>query len=204
MINTFFLAAFLFPVLVIIALHSVVYDSWRHMFFIYPPFAMLAAYAVHHAMSLRRRKTAMALISAVFVPTAVFMIRNHPVQFVHFNALVDRRTPEHLRNQFELDYWGVAYKQGLETILKHDTAAHIKIASQNPPCDMNLELLPQKDRDRFSFAIIAEADYFLTNYRWHPQDYTEPALLNREWKSVTVQNNAVNMIYKMKREEDHR
>jgi hypothetical protein len=197
-INLFFLAFFLMPLLVIFTLHSVIYDGWRHMFFIYPPFALLSLFAVHMGLQLRYNKAVAAAILCLFLPTVYFMINNHPLQFVYFNALVNRDKPEYLRHRYELDYWGVAYKQGLEMILKYDTASHIKISSQNPPCDMNVELLPEKDRKRFSFATIEQSDYFLTNYRWHPQDYTEPALVNKEWKSVIVQNNSINMIYKLK------
>ncbi len=198
-LNLFFTAAFVMPVLSILVLHSVIYDGWRHMFFIYPPFALVAVFVVYHLMQLQYKKIIAAAVLCAFLPTVYFMLRNHPLQFVFFNALVNRNEPEYLRHQYELDYWGVAYKQGLETILKYDTSSHIKISSQNPPCDMNLELLPKEQRQRFSFAVIDESDYFLTNYRWHPEDYSEPALLKKEWRSVIVQNSSINMIYKIKK-----
>jgi hypothetical protein len=198
--NLFFLINFIFPVVAVIVLDSVVYDGWRHMFFIYPAFVLMVVAAFNTLMQKKGQVITAVIVLVVLSPTIFFMIRNHPLQFIHFNLLVDRKTPEHLRSQYELDYWGVAYKQGLEIILRHDTSSRIKISSQNPPCDLNLELLPDKDRKRFIFTVIEDSDYFLTNYRWHPQDYEERSLSKKEWKSVTVQNNAVNMIYKLKKE----
>src|SRR5439155_3631302 len=102
-----------------------------------------------------------------------WMVRNHPMQNVYFNRLVDRKTPEHLRKEFERDYWGVNYRQAIEYVLENDSSPHIRISSQNEPCDINVDMLPPEKRERVSMSVISEADYFLTNYRWHPGDYME-------------------------------
>ena len=44
---------------------------------------------------------------------ALQLTQLHPWQHDYFNFLVDRTTPERLRTQYEMNHWGLAYRQGL-------------------------------------------------------------------------------------------
>lgn len=170
---------FVVPTLAAILLKLVLYDAWRHMYFIYPPFVYLAVlgfYTLCRAFSsvaqprtgkLLQRGLAGALL-LYLVGIGVWMVKNHPHQNVYFSIYKD----DSVRQKFELDYWGLSYKQGLEFILKDSDKPQIKVYPANLPGRTNLYMLPPDQRDRLVYVrSMAEADYFLTEYRWHPQEY---------------------------------
>ena len=95
-----------------------------------------------------------------------------------------------------MDYFGVSYRQSLEYILKHDKSDTINIAIENYPGYGNNMILPEKERNRFNYVELKDAKYFITNYRGHPQDYTEFAPY--KWYSIKVLNNTINTIYKLR------
>jgi hypothetical protein len=193
--HVLFALCFFLPLAAIMALHSVVYDGWRHMFFIYPGFALLASYCAWRMFGSAKRFSNLAF--AAFVPAFIFMVKDHPFQHLFFNALTRRESPSfHLRS--EVDHWGLTYKQGLEYILAHDTASRIGISAQNIPCDLNVRMLTPSQRRRIRMTVIGDSDYFLTNFRWHPARYTEKELAGREWHAITVQGKTALMIFRLK------
>ena len=58
------LAIFFTPLFAVIFLHSVVYDSWRHLYFIYPSFLLIALYGFQKIISNCMRNSSI-LISAI-------------------------------------------------------------------------------------------------------------------------------------------
>jgi hypothetical protein len=193
--HVLFALSFVLPVVVILVLDAVVYDGWRHLFFIYPGSAMLGAYGAWRLLENKTNYRYAAFL--VFVPSLVFMITNHPFHHLHFNVLTFRER-EAFHRRFELDHWGLTYKQGLEYILAHDTAKLIRISSQNVPCDLNVRMLKPEERKRIRMKVIPESDYFLTNFRWHPEAYTEKNLIGREWHAIKVEGKTVMLIFKLK------
>ncbi len=101
------LAAALFPVTYVIAKQSTLYDGIRHLLFIVPPIAALAALGWRAAFEVRRPAMrlllALALVAGLAEPIS-FSIRNHPNQAVYFNPLLGG--PRRAVGRFELDYWG--------------------------------------------------------------------------------------------------
>lgn len=174
-----FLLWFFFPLAAVIALKSTLYDEWRHLFFIYPAFVMLALFGLRSAwQAISRRcsqRPAAAIVAAVIAANllgvTVFMFRNHPFQNVYFNRLAGRNGEE-VRDNFDLDYWGVSYRQALEYIVKNDARNPLRICAANPPALYNTALLKPHERERLVFVRDPhEADYFVTNYRGHKGKY---------------------------------
>jgi hypothetical protein len=101
------LAAALFPVAYVIVKQSTLYDGIRHLLFIVPPIAALAALGWRAGLESRRpvvRLVAiLALLAGVAEPIS-FSVRNHPNQAVYFNPLLGG--PRGAVGRFELDYWG--------------------------------------------------------------------------------------------------
>ncbi|HEX8504343.1 MAG TPA: hypothetical protein VF630_03165 [Hymenobacter sp.] len=169
-----FLGLFAGPLLAVILLHSVLYDGWRQLYFVYPPFILLAVRGWAAAAAWRPRwpwwpralRTATALCVLV---TAAQIVRDHPLQNVYFNLLAGSNVEE----RFEMDYWGVGYRQDLEYIVQHDDRPLITVYSPPvSPGDFNRIMLPAAQRDRVRIVQNPEeADYFITNYRWHPEPY---------------------------------
>ncbi len=195
--NLLFLGYFLAPLVAVIVFHSVVYDGWRQMFFIYPPFILIIIYGFSYL--LKKKKvfiTTMSLMAITFIITASNMIQNFPLQGVYFNEIFLFTSPEYLRKNYEMDYWGVSYKESLEYILKNDSSTSIDLAVQNHPGKANIMMLPPEDRIRFNIVPKDSASYFITNYRFHPHDYNEYA--DFKFHSFKVGNNTVNEIFKLK------
>jgi hypothetical protein len=59
-------------------------------------------------------------------------------------------------------------------------------------------MLPIKDQKRFAFIHYEnKPDYFITNYRDHPEDYNNEEL--EDVKSFTILNNKLITIFKFKK-----
>lgn len=188
-----YIACFLGPVAVIILLHSVVYDDWRHVYFIYPAFVMLVLYVLDK-ISVSRYKYAGALLVALqLILILVSMLRIHPFHQVYFNELISHKE-EYLRKNFDYDYWGSSYKQALTYIMKTDKRDVVKIATPWEPIDLNISFLEEYDKARVQSVGVEDAEYFLTNFRYHPQDYNYPTV----YYEAKVQNSTVVRVYKLK------
>ena len=106
------LACFLLPPLAAALLSSSQYYDWRHFYFLYAPFGLLAAGGLYWLgrSSVRRRPFAKPVLPAGAYGLAgiglgliiLAMTQIHPLQDLYFNFLVDRTTPEYLRTQYQL------------------------------------------------------------------------------------------------------
>ncbi len=167
---------FFTPLLAIIILHSVVYDAWRHVFFVYGAFLFIALYGLKvlfkHAAKIKNGKLYLSLFLVFsFISTFSNMIKMHPYQNVYFNFLVGNDMQK-VKNNFEFDYWGLSNRAALEYILKNDTASVITVLAPHTPGVLNAQIIPVEQRNRLRFTIaFNEADYYLGDYRAHKQDY---------------------------------
>jgi hypothetical protein len=196
-----FILLFVVPLAAVIVLNSALYDGWRHMYFIYAPFLLIAMTGAARLLSLseearsgRERRAALfiVVITALCIITTLYQtIRYHPFQNVYFNLLAGNNVGEN----FELDYWGLSFRQGLEYIVKSDKRSIIGL-SANPIAPMinNSIFLEKQDIRRLNLADIHQADYFLTNYRWHPQPYQ----LANEVYSISVDNQKIMSVFKLR------
>ena len=188
-----YLFCFFLPVTIIIYLHSVVYDDWRHVYFIYPPFVMLCLFAINKIYEKRGKWPAAALCLLIMLEPAYFMIRNHPHQQVYFNYLVSH-DEEALRKNYDLEYWGCAFKQGYEHIIAHDNADTIRVLNSMLPVKNNANILPEHDRKRILFVDdTIQPAYFFTNFRAHPDDYVFRNIVYE----IKVENSTIMRIYKL-------
>ncbi|WP_400192684.1 ArnT family glycosyltransferase [Hymenobacter sp. B81] len=167
------------PLLAVVWFDSVLYDGWRHLYFVYPALVLLALGAVQQLARLSKASSSLArrgaqatllLLGAGALEPGWRIVRDHPRQQVYFNQLISAAEVE---RGFERDYWGLGYRAGLEWILRHDHSPQISVSSSfSEVVRNNLLLLPPRDRTRFVVKPPRQARYFLTNYRWHPQMYT--------------------------------
>ncbi|RSK37512.1 ArnT family glycosyltransferase [Hymenobacter metallilatus] len=158
------------PIVLVIGLHSVVYDGWRHLYFVYPALLLLAVGA---GLELGQRRHASQRWRAMFWVVAVVaglealltagrMVRMHPNQQVYFSFLPAGQVAQ----LFERDYWGLAYRQGLEYLVRRQPTGIINVdVSHVPPFENNRALLPAPDRARLRFNPEAPNRYFLMGYR---------------------------------------
>ncbi len=180
------------------------YDGWRHLYFVYPAFlafALTGLIAVVNFLKIKFRghyKIILPLTGFITIVslsgTAWFMIRYHPYQNVYFNALAGRDMKE-IKERFELDYWGLSYRKALEYILQNDKDAAIKVFAANMPGEISADILAPADRKRLLIVKSpGKAKYFLSNYRWHPQEYP----YGQEFFSIKIRDAKIMVVYKLK------
>lgn len=191
------------PIIAIYLFHSVLYDGWRQMFFIYPALVLMAIRGLYGVYAWMRRQTRhkiwgrlcylLVLVVGLAEPIG-FMIRFHPYQNVYFNLFAGN--PATLRQRFELDYWGLSYKQAIDYILAHDTANPIVAVVATPPGQIYRNTaLSIEQRERLYLTIdFGEAKYFISNFRWHPDDYP----YQDEFYSVDVRGTKIIAVYELR------
>ena len=189
-----YLVCFGGPIVTIVLLKSINYDDWRHLYFVYPPLVMLTLFPVAELLKSKLKTITVTLSIVQIGITTWFTIKNHPFQQVYFNNFVPHHK-EYLRNHYDLDYWGCAFKQGVEYILEHDTAATIRLSDWTFPVHNAVNSLPESKRKRI--LLVADTDhpdYFITHFRLHPADYNYPMDLY----DIRVLNSTIMRVYKLK------
>lgn len=166
-----FLAWFFAPLFMVIAFNSSLYDGWRQLYFIYPALILIAIVGFEGMLNLVKHQKAKFLFLGILAISVVnlvsvlnFMIFYHPYQNLYFNRLVGGM--ENAKQNFELDYWGLTFREGLEYIAKHDSSPQIPVffAHGNKS---NIDILKEEDRKRFiALSEPKGAKYILSNYRW--------------------------------------
>lgn len=169
------------PLLALVLFRSVVYGAWRHSYFVYPALLLITVVGLDalYKWVVRRRKKMHAYfglgilgvgIALGLIPTAQFMIKFHPYQDVYFNSLAGGITGA--RFKYDMDYWGLSYRKGLEYILKHDLSPVITLYVEAAPGRVNELILNEKERKRLKYVDTPEeAMYFLGAYRHRTQEY---------------------------------
>ena len=157
------LSVFAAPAAMVILKNSVLYDDWRQLYFIYPPFAYIAITGAQELYRrFRNKKIIPALAGLTIVVGIAQMVRYHPLQHVYFNELAG--TSRELR--FDQDYWGLAYKQAFEKLLEIDSSQLITFYCQNYPGTANHVFLPPEKQVRLEQVWTEKySEYYLTNFR---------------------------------------
>lgn len=173
------LVAIFFTVEVFLVQRPGVYNGWRHELFFYPMFLLVVVEAIEWlwsaALSLKNKASvlfgrgALATVLVLqIVQVVVFMVQAHPYEFLYYNFMAGKDLVE-IRQQFEMDYWGLAFREALEKITEKDQREKITIRSMDGRLQVfqNLSILPKEQRDRF-IVLKSEnpekEDYMLTFY----------------------------------------
>jgi len=191
------------PVAAIYLFHSVLYDGWRQLFFIYPAIVLISlrglVYLYRWLLRLPWHANGIRILAGIILlaglmEPAWFMVRYHPHENVYFNIFAG--DPTTLRQRFELDYWGLSYKQGIDAILANDPGKSIKIFVADPPGQDYINSgLSSEDKARLiGVKDPADANYFVSVYRWHPEDYSYPD----EFYSISVRGAKILVVYKLR------
>jgi hypothetical protein len=108
----------LFPMAVVLVKHSVLYNDWRHMYFIYGPLVVFAALGWDHLLDMpklaRLRPGLFFLLILMAGFPVTWMIRNHPYQSLYFNEWVGGL--KGAAGNYEIDYWGNTLRTATEKL----------------------------------------------------------------------------------------
>ena len=160
------LAGFLLPPLAAILLGSNQYDAWRHLYFSYAPFCLLAAGGgawLARCLSRRRRVPAgvYGLAGLGLGLVLLQMMQIYPLQQLYFNFLVDRTTPEDLQSRYYLAATNVtAFREGLSWLLKRHPGETLVVRVE-PGAELG-QLPPAARRRLLAPGDGRNADYELT------------------------------------------
>ncbi len=185
------LALAISPVAAVIILRSTLYDGWRHLYFIYPFMIVLMMRGIQILPF-----PIISLIAVEMISVLIFMVKYHPYQNVYFNFLFSSNMGK-VKENFELDYWGLSYRKALEYIVKIDKSKKISLTVANNPGDSNSLILLPRDRRRLQYWStddINKAKYFLSNYRWHNSEYG----YKNEIFAVKIGGAKIMVVYRLK------
>ena len=158
------LGCFVIPIAVVILLQSNIYNGWRQMYFLWAPFCLLAAaggrYIYTHIRGNLGRAAMYAAAIAMVGSAAYTIISLHPYQHIYFNPLVDRETPERLKGRFEMSYWGVSHREGLEYLLRRYPEGPLRVARTTQSFDNTL-MLRDTERQRIILVSPESADFHI-------------------------------------------
>ncbi len=179
-----------------IILGSTFYDGWRHLYFMYPLIIIGGLYAVNYLYNFSDikliRYITIVLILVFISKNVITNINLHPYQQVYFNDLVDKKDNAILTN-WEMDYWGLSYKESFEKILELDSAKQIKVNISNESAIDNWKLSHEIDDRIILVDSISEAKYFISNYRFHNKEYPYHKV-----DSIKRQGSSILGVYKLK------
>lgn len=154
------------PILVVIILHSTLYNGWRHMHFVYPGFVFLLMLGFDHARAHWNRSRLVAGLFALGLLTTAFqLVRYHPHQYVYFNEAI--HGGERM-NRFDMDYWGVGFRQALLELAEQVPDGEVRaIKCEIWPCNDNYYALPPAAKAKLRLEPKWHlADHLVTNFVW--------------------------------------
>jgi hypothetical protein len=135
---------------------------------------------------------AIILIAGLAYPV-YFMIRYHPYQYVYFNFLAGSSMST-IKENYEMDGWGVAVKDALTYILKTDPSSRINVSLFDPQ-PQGYYMLSFADRRRLRINSNADLpNYILTTYRFYP---IKTVTQGEVYYSIKVGDAAILTIYKL-------
>lgn len=152
-------------IFIVIFLGSTFYNGWRQLYFLYPLIIYFSIYAVFNMLIFFENKFKFFLIFIFlfsFLNTSYWMVKNHPHQYVYFNFLAGKN----FNKKFEMDYWGLSYKENIEFLLDYQKVGKINLFNlSHNKLYYPLMGFSKKQKSRINVVQSKEdADYFMTNY----------------------------------------
>jgi hypothetical protein len=168
-----FVFCFIAPVGAVIYLKAVLYDDWRHLYFIYPAFVFLVAFAINELLKTKLKTIVLTLFVVQLSLVLFFFIKFHPNQNVYFNELIPH-SKDYLMNHYELDYWQHSYRQGLLWVAENCKKDKVHINAGKIVLERNVACLAPSIRERF---VITDndtlVDYYLETFRTTAYKYKQ-------------------------------
>lgn len=159
------------PVLVVILLHSTLYNGWRHLHFVYPGLVFLLMVGFDHAQRNWARPQVQKWVLGIgLVLTAVQIVRYHPHQNVYFNEAIQG---EPLMVRFEMDYWGSGFRDAFLQLADQIPEGEVRsVKCEIWPCKDNFYSLPPEAKAKLRLeGAWHKADYLATNFTYANSRY---------------------------------
>jgi hypothetical protein len=128
-----------------VVLKSNVYNGWRHLYYVYSGFLLLAVWGTTWLLGERRKWIRIAVSLCLVLQlgsSAIWMTINHPYQYVYYNVLAG----SHPEERFEMDYWNLSQSRLIKRALAENEGKKVCIFYSTTYC-----------------ATIEYADFLLTD-----------------------------------------
>lgn len=210
-----FYAFFIGPISAVILLHSVLYNGWRHLYFVYPAFILICVRGLVFLWDLAKFKTLcrsllVLVVSFGCLQTGFWMVKYHPLQNVFFNHLA-----RNWNERFEVDYWGLANKTALDKILNASKEDRFKAwpgrGYQWPggwqlPYIQNLKILTPDELKRIETSeSYRDADYVIASKQGRQEHNTDAFKSKHQYElidEIIVGNAPVLSIFKYNKDAE--
>lgn len=187
------LAWFFLPVAALMILRIGIFDEWRHVLFIYPAFLLIGMRGIEWVFSASRSVMVSRVLSGIIalnmLSTGYWMFTRHPFGYMYFSI-----PARFVEGKFEMDYWSLGSRAGLQWILDHDRTPIVKIYPSGRIARIAADTLPLNGWARIEWSNPDTADYILDNFRTNNYVPTMPA--DREIHTITVDGLPVVGIYR--------
>lgn len=150
-----------------------VYNGWRHFYFVYAGIVVLAAHGIRAFMALGRRfggdygmhRLFVIGLCLFFLWTAGDIWRNHPYQYGYYNRLAHNTAEADM----ELDYWDVSTLNAMKRLLteERDESLPLLLGARDDMSwfgvEKGYEVLGAEERAALSIAEEDDAPYLFSN-----------------------------------------
>ncbi len=171
-------ALFLAPLLAGMILHITIYIGWKHVYFLFIPFLIIAVYGLGMLQAkMKESKTKLGrrivpiVTAAALAVGAGRVIANHPYQNTMFNL-----AGIFVADQYDRDYWALTYRDMIVHLLDTNEGV-IKVNSGTLP-SITENILTDEQKKRVEFmdpGLYGATDYVLYNFRYDAgNDYALP------------------------------
>ena len=198
-IDIFFISTLSAPLIAVVLFNSTLYNGWRQMYFVYPSIIFISSICINYFYNLKSiliKKILLFFLILYSFNILLWIVKNHPHQYVYFNESINKKN---LENKFDLDYWGLSYKENFEFILNNDKKEKIKIFNlSHNKLFYSLFTLDENSRKKFIVVDnINDADYIFNNFYMKKLDYSAETLQNFKLvNEILVDNFSINSLYK--------
>lgn len=166
-----YLAVFLIlaiPFMYVIVVRPVLYNGWRHFYFMYSVIAALAVMGIHALCKVEGKEIlkigGVGLLGATFLWVGAWILKNHPYEYVYYNTWIREYAADH----FQRDYWFVTEQEALQYIVDTDQRNGIPVFSYQGYTWMfegtEDDRLVQKTSREAAEYIIADEEDFVEKY----------------------------------------
>jgi len=149
------LAFFWINVGAVIILKLWIYTEWRHMYFTFVPFCVIAVYGIHLLVEFVNRKVIYCIMILCLSSQILWSIRNHPYQYVYFNIIGKQFAAD-----FDRDSWRVANCDMIRWILEREEIVDVKAGTV-----IAYNMFTEEEQRRIHIRQNEDMEYMIENYR---------------------------------------
>ena len=157
-----FSASYLIPLIYSIISTPILYNGWRHFYFLYAGLVVMGGYGIQKIWELVQKKNklrflAIISLSLCFIFTITGLIQNRHYQFCYYNPIIKRDA----KHTMDMDYWNVAPAGAFRELyaLKKDEGVPLKVGCYFNDIAIGQSKLPKEIDDAIIVTVEKDEDY---------------------------------------------